>query len=508
MPGLASYLFTLCSALALSLAWFVPGTELCVVFGWVAAFGIASLPRSAQPFRQAFLFSILIHALSFHWLFSTISDFGGFSTLPALGIFLFFIAGSSLLFLLYVFLAKRLLQALPFSPFCVPLAWTVSEAFAPKIFPWLLGHTQLALIPVSQIATLGSALLVSFFMLLSVELLFLLARRDVQEKLRKSVIPAALLISLLAYGLFQQLSWQEPQVPRLRTQLVQGNISLHDKHAREKMLQNIQKYVELSEKFSDAADLVLWPETVVMGFLPEDPKLSKYDFRAEFLSQLWKTKFASNPPALAFGALSYNENKDTFNSVYLLRPSLELERPYHKQLLMPFGEYTPLGETLPFLKEINATAADFARGEGPEIFSIKKFDTDFKLASLICYEDVAPELSRQAVLEGANILANFTNDAWFGNSAAPYQHNLIASFRAVENRRFLLRATNTGLTAIVDPFGRTLSQLETFKESAISYDIYPVEAKTLYTKWAGSRFSYVAVFIVLCIILSGSRRNG
>ena len=143
---------------------------------------------------------------------------------------------------------------------------------------------------------------------------------------------------------------------------------------------------------------------------------------------------------------------------------------------MPFGEYTPLGNYLPWLREINQTAPDFTAGESVNLFPLPHGK---KVAALICYEDVVPSLAREASRAGANILVNLTNDAWFGKTVAPRQHHLIASFRAIENRRFLLRTTNTGLTAIVDPVGETVAELPLFTEGVLSREVKLMDATTL-----------------------------
>jgi apolipoprotein N-acyltransferase len=152
-------------------------------------------------------------------------------------------------------------------------------------------------------------------------------------------------------------------------------------------------------------------------------------------------------------------------------------------ILMPFGEYTPLSSVLPFLKDINATAGQFTAGAAPAVLSFNlSTGTEVKLSPLICYEDIVPSIARDAVNKGAALLINQTNDAWFGDSVAPYQHHIIAAFRAIENDRYLLRSTNTGLTAVVDPLGRTLASLLPYTEGILPMQVSLRDTRTIFSR--------------------------
>jgi apolipoprotein N-acyltransferase len=151
---------------------------------------------------------------------------------------------------------------------------------------------------------------------------------------------------------------------------------------------------------------------------------------------------------------------------------------------MPFGEYTPFGSVIPWLRDINATAGQFTPGKAPSVLTFPLSDgTQVRVAPLICYEDIVPLLAREATVNGAHVLVNQTNDAWFGDTVAPYQHHMIASFRAIENRRYLLRSTNTGVTAVVDPLGRTLASLLPYTESVLPMEISLLDIESTWTSF-------------------------
>jgi apolipoprotein N-acyltransferase len=161
-------------------------------------------------------------------------------------------------------------------------------------------------------------------------------------------------------------------------------------------------------------------------------------------------------------------------------------------ILMPFGEYTPLSSVLPFLKDINSTAGQFTAGAEAAVLTFPLSNgTEVKLSPLICYEDIVPSMARDAVNKGAELLINQTNDAWFGDTVAPYQHHIIAAFRAIENDRYLLRSTNTGLTAVVDPLGRTLASLLPYTEG-----ILPMEVALRNTRTIFSRFPIPLIWLI------------
>jgi apolipoprotein N-acyltransferase len=153
-------------------------------------------------------------------------------------------------------------------------------------------------------------------------------------------------------------------------------------------------------------------------------------------------------------------------------------------ILMPFGEYTPLSSVLPFLKDINATAGQFTAGTAPAVLSFPLSNgAEVRLSPLICYEDIVPAIARDAVNKGAELLINQTNDAWFGDTVAPYQHHIIAAFRAIENDRYLLRSTNTGLTAVVDPLGRTLASLLPYTEGILPMQVSLRNTRTIFSQF-------------------------
>ncbi len=183
------------------------------------------------------------------------------------------------------------------------------------------------------------------------------------------------------------------------------------------------------------------------------------------------------------------------NSAYLVKPGGIILEKYDKAHLVPFGEYVPLKKWLPFIGKIVAQAGDFKAGTMGKIME----KSPWPLGVLICYEVIFPDLSQTAAENGAALLVNITNDAWYGTTSAPYQHFSMAVFRAIENKRALVRAANTGISGFISPFGEILDKSPLFRDMAMVRKV-PVLTQDM----AGMTFyaKYGDIFARICIFLS------
>jgi len=458
------------AAITLVAAWWYPGSSLCAALGWSAAtlFHVA-LRNPNGRLRRMFFAGILTYIGGFYWLFSTISDFGGFPLIPALVIFALFVVGSAVQFLVWAFSWSYLPAFLSRMGMRTAVAWLVAHHFWIKIFPWDFGHTQLAFTPFAQIAGVGGVTLISFIMFWLVE--------SMCERRRVSILSryAACLAfaTSLGYGFWVEDALRHTPTTPLNTVMIQGNVSLQRKHDMTYFTVNRDQYLKTSTAVAERDSLIIWPESTITEFISASTTDAQ---QAPILP------FLNNGSAFLVGGLTYRSQQEYFNSSILIRPDGTLDTPYHKMILMPFGEYTPFATLLPWLADINSTAGQFTAGESAQVLSFNlSNNTTVKLSPLICYEDIVPLIAREATSRGAQMLVNQTNDAWFGNTVAPYQHHLIASFRAIENRRFLLRSTNTGVTAVVDPMGRTLASLLPYTESVLPMEISLLTYTSFYT---------------------------
>ena len=360
-------------------------------------------------------------------------------------------------------------------------------------FPWcLLGHTQYTNLEAIQIADLVGAYGTSFVIVLSGALIYglLLEQNPGRWKLEAPVVLLTLALTL-GYG-FYRMSDSRPAQGSIRVAIAQGNIDQSVKWNpayQEKTLQIYKTLTLQSQPFGP--DLVVWPETAVPLFFQDGEPLSRSVLRT-----------AREAGAhVIFGSPAYRREKGSvsfFNRAYLASPNAEITGSYDKVHLVPFGEYVPMKRFLPFVQRLVVAAGDFLPGD-------KVAPLEFPKAAagiLICFESIFPELGRAMTQNGATLLVNLTNDAWYGMSSAPYQHFSMAVFRAVENRRPVVRAANTGISAFILPNGKIVEQSGLFTQALLTKEIpLPGSGLTLYTRYgdffaiALTLFSGVNIFL-------------
>jgi apolipoprotein N-acyltransferase len=212
--------------------------------------------------------------------------------------------------------------------------------------------------------------------------------------------------------------------------------------------------------------------------------------------------------AFLVGGYSCRGSDERFNTAFAIERDGTVPAPYFKQILIPFGEYMPGADVLPWLGGMNQRAGIFTAGAGVRVFDYPMRGRDghnntLKVSPLICYEDVVPGMARKATRQGAQLLVNLTYDTWFGRSPAPYQHHVIAAFRAIENRRFLIRATNSGHSAIVDPLGRTIARIPAFTTGTARAEVSALDYPSPYTRYVGERPWWALCFAALGVIAVG-----
>jgi apolipoprotein N-acyltransferase len=303
---------------------------------------------------------------------------------------------------------------------------------------------------------------------------------------REVVITALILLGFLSYGYVRMnaIDRQMADQPSLKIGLNQGNIDQAMKWDESFQKETLKIYERLSLKVGEEKpDLIIWPETATPFFF-QDAR----EYQPIVLDIPKRTN-----AFLLFGSPFYRVEKgkvNHFNSAYLISPAQELIGRYDKIHLVPFGEYVPLGEILS-LGSLGEGIGDFKPGK--VIFNFPLPQGRFGV--LICFEIIFPDLCRKFVKNGADFLVTITNDAWFGRTSAPSQHFSIAVFRAVENRVFIARAANTGISGFIDPKGKIVSKGKIFTEEAMAGTIRLSKKKTFYTlygdvfAWACSGFS-------------------
>ncbi len=348
-------------------------------------------------------------------------------------------------------LSRRMPQA--FAPVFLAAAWTALEYLRGWLltgFPWaLLGHTQYLNLPAIQISDITGVWGVSFvLMFFNAAFYPVFSGRQPLDTAAKRVAPAIICVmAVMTYGLFRLFT--PPAAGDFKIALIQANIPQKLKWAVSSSDFIVDKFLGISSEavINDKPDMVIWPEASFPELMGRETGLYR---RLRGAVHEWDTP-------LLFGAV-LREGEGYYNGAFLLSPGGEIAGEYRKIHLVPFGEFIPFRKTLSFL-ETFVPIGDFYPGREFRIFSAAGRGPDnagkqHKFAVLICFEDAFPGLSRSFVREGAGLLVNITNDAWFGRSGAPAQHLQSSVFRAVENRVWVARAANTGITAVIDSKGK------------------------------------------------------
>lgn len=361
-------------------------------------------------------------------------------------------------------------------------------------FPWLsLGYSQAPNGPLAGYAAVLGVYGLSLLVGLSAALLtWLYSHRGLRSKQAYAAGAAVLLLWGIGFAL-QRVQWTQPIGAPVKVSLLQGNIAQDLKWREERLLPTLKRYRDLIARSSGR--LIILPETAIPLFYDEVPS----EYLAE-LAQLARDRggdLVVGMPERNLAARQY------YNSVMSLGSAPQ--QVYRKHHLVPFGEYIPLKPVFGwFVDMMQIPLGEFARGS---LQQIPLAVASQQVAMNICYEDVfGEEIIRQ--LPQATLLANVSNDAWFGDSIAPRQHLQISQMRAMETGRTLLRATNTGMTAIVNEKGEVLAQAPVFQEAILEGTVQGRAGQTPYVRWGNTLFEGLIAFaFLLALVLCGVEKS-
>ena len=381
-----------------------------------------------------------------------------------------------------------------------PFLWVASELLRVHTFfdfPWcLLGYSQQPFTPVIQIASATAVFGVSFVLVASSALLALAL---VTPQLRGAALGglAALVASTWGFGAWA-MSQPLHETGRVTVGLVQGGIRQEEKWLPENAWSNVGRHLELTEEAARrGARLLVWPESAVPFLYDEEPAL------AEKLQELVRR----DSLYLYFG----NDDRDResiFVGAKLLDPKGDVTARYRKMHLVPFGEYVPLKALFTLGGRVVAKVVQEVSDFTPGSEAVTAEVAGHRIGGYICYEAIFPGLVRLFPAEGAELLVNITNDAWYGETSAPHQHLAMAAFRAVENRRYMVRAANTGISAVVDPWGRILESTRLFDRTVLVREVPFVAETSFYTRH-GDLFAQSCSAVALALLAGsfGGRRR-
>jgi len=472
--------------------------------GWIGLAPLLYAVRGKSPRRAAalgWMSGMAMYAALLYWIAPTISNFTRITSWQALAVLI--LACSILASFIGVFCAllEWLAQAGISRVVAAPVLWVAvewSRVYFPVPFPWaLLGYTQYSALPLVQIADIGGVYLVSAVLVFMNAAFAELARAGWRGRPLLLAAVVGLPLATAGYGFARLASLDGRDGGRaVRVGVAQANIAQAEKWDRRFEDDTLETYLRLSREAADAgAELIVWPEAAVPFFVPQDP-------RSRWLSAL----SAETGAQLFVGTPGYERRAEGEDGVYYNRawhvtPEGGLVRSYDKIQLVPFGEYVPFGFLLSWVDRAVEVVGDFGAGEEYVVF-----DGPARFSGLICYEGIFPALTRAFVAGGAELLVNVSNDAWYGRSSAPYQHLAMASVRAVENRVPLVRATNTGISAVIDRTGRIRATTALFEETWFVETVDAGYAGSIYTA-LGDWFVY-SILAVLGLLVAVRFRNG
>ncbi len=481
-----------------------------------------------KAFKSGFIMG-LSHFLSLlYWIVPTISTYGLlplFVAFPILLLLAFYLAIYPALFAL----GLSWFQSTYITPLIAAALW-VSLEYIRSIFltgfPWgLIGYSQYNQLNLIQIADITSVYGVSFMVVLTNFVLAKVIMAAISNwyaatKFKSDVLIwiiclAAMFGGVIGYGKIRiaEMEKEADKSGKVDISVVQGNIEQVLKWDEAYQESTIEKYCKLSmeaagadeKEFSHAAkpDLIILPETALPFYYGWNKKLS---FKFDDCIREAGTSFLIGSPA--FKTIDESAKiYDFYNRAYMVNELGVITGSYDKIHLVPFGEYVPFGKYLSFLGKIIAQAGDFSSGDSdsqPLEVAAKLHSS--KVGVLICFEIIFPYLSRTTVKNGADILATMTNDAWFGYTSAPKQHFTMSVFRAVENRRAVARAANTGISGFISPTGKVLQTSELFKDTTLTNQVPSMKIETTYTKF-GDIFAFICLFAIGALFVVNIARN-
>ena len=446
-----------------------------------------------QSFLRGYLFGLGQFGVGVSWVYISLHDYGGAGTAAAVALTSLFVAVLALFPAVAGMIAAHSFSrkdALVRMLVAFPAVWTLAEWSRGWVlggFPWLnIGYSQTDT-PLAGFAPVLGVYGVGWLVANTSALLLCIFSLPWRRKAGAAMVGVAL---WSAGAWLNQVEWSRSAGEPFKATLLQGNIPQEIKWEPGHRRKTLELYIAMTRQHW-SSDLVIWPETAVPAFYHQVEESFLLPLREE--AQKNGTDLLIGAPLLEQPGARY------YNALISLGRTPGI---YRKRHLVPFGEYLPLQPLSRFILDIlQIPLADFSAGADRQPL-LKA--AGFPLVASICYEDAFGEEALTGVPDGA-YLVNVTNDAWFADSIGPLQHFQMARMRALELRRYMLRATNTGVTGIISPFGYVVARAPQFERTTITGEIIPMSGSTPYSRY-GNRPVVIALFVVLIIAWAAARR--
>ncbi len=501
-----SFLSGLVSALALPFSFGdikFPDLEILAWFSFVPFYISIHHASLKSAFYRGVVFGVGYFTLALYWIYIALHTYGEVSIWSSL------LGVGLAVFLLGFFVGVAAFSAVWIQKQGVPLAlsfpvvWVgldfLRSYFPFGGFPWAsVAYSQRSFLTFLQILDITGIYGILFLLTLSNAvlgelILFFQKKRFFPNKL--VFLFLSLMVSVFVYGHFRLNSLRKNLVSQQKLQvlMIQGNIPQEEKWLEEKTDEIVARYIFLTQKGESEkySDLILWPEAAYPGVL--SPNLTQVDLLKNFKAPLLMGVVTYEGEIPEEWPPSDEAIRDfrMYNAAALVEPGGTISGWYHKNHLVPMGEYVPFQKALFFLHKIVPSFTSFTPGRNLNL--IHKFGVT------ICYEDLFPSISRSFTKKGADFLVNLTNDGWYDRSSAIYQHYDFSRFRAIENRRAMVRVTNTGVTGTFGPTGEVIDQLPPFQEGILQGEIPVGGPLSFYTRF-GDIFAWGCILVMGLLI--------
>ena len=433
----------------------------------------------------------------YYWVVTMLRDFSGFPLVVCvlLASLLHLAQGGMLALMAWLYWRLRGRGWWPM--LAAPAAHAASELVYPMLFPYYYANHLHDLPILIQTADLGGPLLVTGFLSAFNVGVYLVVRTLVKKTpLPRRQLMAAVGVTLftVSYGAYRmaEVDARVAAAPSLTVGMPQVSMGIVEK--LEDPMRGLQMHIDMSRELEETVhpDLLIWPESAYTFFLPDGTTNVKDSVMGPL----------STP--LLFGGLqrrTVDGDEKYYNTAFVLDGDGEIQGSYDKTFLLAFGEYIPFGNAFPMLYDWSPQSGRFTPGNHVRPLPFR----EYRITTMVCYEDIIPGFVRGAVNEAnPHLLVNITNDAWFGDTSEPLQHLALAKFRAVEHHRFFVRSTNSGVSAVIDPAGRVLASTGVFTEETLSGEVRMMTGATVYQSlgdWPG----WIA--LGACIYLGWLRRR-
>ena len=471
---------------------------LVAISGWSGR-GVA-LPgvSTRRGFALGLIAGFIHFAGTVYWTGATVSTFGG------LPVFVAVIVAALLALYMAAYIAVTcaigaiFVRHFGIRGLClVPVVWVATEYLRGIVlggFPWIpLGNTMVTLLPIAQLASAfgvyGLSMFVAFVNV-GFAIVALAPPSATKGKVRVMAAGATLgSIALISIWGGMRLSGNELSggTP-IKIGLIQGNIAQTDKWNPARAGMIVDRYLQLTQQAAaNGAQFIMWPESSTPFYFEEDPQ-------GTIVRRL--VRGLGRPLLLGSDEFEQSEPPRHYNAAFMLDPGGATAAVYRKIHLVPFGEYVPLQRLLFFVGPLVEAVSAFSRGTRVTMLPVE----GHMVSTAICYEVTYPALAREAVRQGSEMLTTITNDAWYGESSAAFQHFEMAAMRAIEQGRYLARAANTGISGIIDPYGRVLVRTNLFETVAVVGEARFVQSRTLYAR-IGDLVAFLSMGLTLAALV-------